>query len=293
MTYTKKQHYISRYILKRFINKNNKIDAVLISQMEMKRVSTNINDICSERDFYEDKDSSGKYIQRNHTENKFAKMEDAIAKEIDRLIKLLKDDKVTIKIEEIIRSGEWENISIWLMLHLTLVLIRLPSVKKIVYSNESLSNEIKQVFYKNLLWGKVEAEVLAEKLFNVRNFESIQDVIRNGENNGGINVLMNYLVNNYYVEIYRTPVEKKIYLTDNPVIINEITDIDYFLPLTPSYALVLKKITSNEITLRILPEATTRMVDELNTYLVNNADNLIIVQDMTDEDYEFILKHRR
>lgn len=293
MTYTKKQHYISRYILKRFMKKNDKIDAVLINQMEMKRVSTNINDICSERDFYEDKDSSGKYIQRNHTENKFAKMEDAIAKEIDGLIKLLKDDKVAIKIDEMIKSDEWENISIWLMLHLTLVLIRLPSFKKIVYSNESLSNEIKQVFYKNLLWGKVEAEVLAEKLFNGRNFESIQDVIRNGENNGGINVLMNYLVNNYYVEIYRTPFEKKIYLTDNPVIINEITGIDYFLPLTPSYALVLKKITSNEITLRILPEATTLMVDELNTYLVHKADNLIIVQDMTDEDYEFILKHRR
>ena len=104
---------------------------------------------------------------------------------------------------------------------------------------------------------------------------------------------MNYLVNNYYVEIYKTPDEKKIYLTDNPVIINDITEIDYFLPLTPNYALVLKKITSNEITLRILPEATTRMVDELNTYLINKADNLIIVQDMTDEDYEFILKHRR
>jgi hypothetical protein len=274
------------------MNKNNKIDAVLINQLEMKRVSTNINDICSERDFYEDKDSSGKYIQRNHTENKFAKMEDAIAKEIDGLIKLLEDDKVAIKIDEMIKSGEWENISIWLMLHLTLVLIRLPSVKKIVYSNESLSNEIKQVFYKNLLWGKVEAEVLAEKLFNGRNFESIQYVIKNGENNGGINVLMNYLVNNYYVEIYRTPVEKKIYLIDNPVIINDITEIDYFLPLTPNYALVLKKITSNEIALRILPEATTRMVDELNTYLVHKADNLIIVQDMTDEDYEFILKHR-
>ena len=284
---------MARYILKRFMNKNNKIDAVLINQMEMKRVSTNINDICSERDFYEDKDSSGKYIQRNHTENKFAKMEDAIAKEIDGLIKLLKDDKVSIKIDEMIKSGEWENISIWLMLHLTLVLIRLPSVKKIAYSNKSLSNEIKQVFYKDLLWGKVEAEVLAEKLFNGRNFESIQYVIRNGENNGGINVLMNYLVNNYYVEIYRTPVEKKIYLTDNPVIINDITKIDYFLPLTPNYALVLKKITSNDITLRILPEATTRMVDEVNTYLVNKADNLIIVQDMTDEDYEFILKHRR
>lgn len=293
MTYTKKQHYISRYILKRFMNKNNKIDAVLINQMEMKRISTNINDICSERDFYEDKDSSGNYIQRNHTENKFAKMEDAIAKEIDGLIKLLKDEKVAIKNDEMIRSGEWENISIWLMLHLTLVLIRLPSVKKIVYSNESLSNEIKQVFYKNLLWGKVEAEALAEKHFNGRNFESIQYVIRNGENNGGINVLMNYLVNNYYVEIYRIPGEKNIYLTDNPAIINEITDIDYFLPLTPSYALVLKKITSNEITMRILPEATTRMVDELNTYLVSKADNLIIVQDMTDEDYEFILKHRR
>ncbi|WP_333651754.1 DUF4238 domain-containing protein [Lacrimispora sp.] len=86
--YTIKQHYVSKYILKRFINQHNKIDAILLQENELRRVYANIRDICLERDFYEDIDHDGQYIERNRTENKFASMENEIAKHVDSFIEL-------------------------------------------------------------------------------------------------------------------------------------------------------------------------------------------------------------
>jgi hypothetical protein len=134
---------------------------------------------------------------------------------------------------------------------------------------------------------------LAENLFEGLNLDTIYSVIRKGENKDAISTLMNYLINNYYVEIYMTPENKKFYLTDNPVIVNDISNIDYFLPLSPNVAMVLKKITSEAINIQVLPVATARMVDGVNSYLIQKAERIIIVQDMTDDDFKYINKIRK
>lgn len=54
---------------------------------------------------------------------------------------------------------------------------------------------------------------------------------------------MNYLVNNYYIEIYKAPLKNKFFLSDNPIIVNQIEGIDYFMPLSSNYAIVMKKIS--------------------------------------------------
>lgn len=63
MSYTKKQHYLSRYIIKKFMNDKGKIDAVLVNSI--KRIVVDSNNICVENDFYEDKSRDGQYINRN------------------------------------------------------------------------------------------------------------------------------------------------------------------------------------------------------------------------------------
>lgn len=86
--------------------------------------------------------------------------------------------------------------------------------------------------------------------------------------------------------------EKKYYLTDNPVIVKEITGVDYFLPLTPDIVLVVKRIPSDTYMIQPLSVITEHMVDCVNQYLIQNSDKVIIVQDMTYGDFTFIEKVR-
>lgn len=292
--YTIKQHYVSKYILKRFINQHNKIDAILLQENELRRVYTNIRDICLERDFYEDIDHDGQYIERNRTENKFASMENEIARHVDSFIELVYVDNNEKQFADMISSGQWESNSVWLMFHLTLVMVRSPMLKEIVFGNDDMPREMLQIFYKELVWGKEEAQRLAENTFQGEPLSVISEIIHTGELEGGsINILMNHLVNDYYIEIYKVPEQKKYYLTDNPVIVKEITGVDYFLPLTPDIALVVKRIPSDTYMIQPLSVITEHMVDCVNQYLIQNSDKVIIVQDMTYGDFTFIEKVRK
>lgn len=288
MNYTKKQHYISRYILRRFLNKKGKIDAILL-QSPSKRIQSPVENICAEKDFYEDKDVDGNYINRNHTENKFANMEDILATWVDKFICILDGNNRASVLRKMIESAEYEIFTIWLMFHLTIVLIRLPVVKNIV-SKKDAPFEIRQLFYKSLLWGDDEAVVLAENLFEDVDLQHIKKVFDGKTYNGGINTLMNHLINNYYIEIYEVPRAKKLYLTDNPVIINDITEIDYFLPLSSKYAIALKRLSGDKtFNMHYSPLIMTeRMVDSVNRTVIKNASIIVIAKDMTDNDEQFI-----
>lgn len=241
MQYTSKQHYISKYILKRFADERGKLEAILLHD-KPKRIKSNIEDICCQKDFYEDKDQDGNYIERNRTENRFAKMEMETASYVDNLLNILSDEEKSLKIRRMIESGEYDNLTVKIMLHLTLVLIRLPQLKTIVFK-DNIPLEIKQLFYKQLLWGTKEAKELAEKQFKDKDLKIIKQVLdENSDKSTGItNILLNYLINNYDMKIYEAPTNSKFYLSDNPVIVNEIEGIDYFLPLSPKFAVAMKK----------------------------------------------------
>ncbi|WP_238907671.1 DUF4238 domain-containing protein [Clostridium sp. YIM B02506] len=288
MSYTKKQHYISRYIIKKFLNDKGKIDAVLVNSV--KRIVQDINNICTENDFYEDKSRDGRYIDRNSTENKFAVMESELASKVEDLFEVLYDERCNDRLRRMYITGEWEHLSVYLMLHLTLSMVRLPKFKEIIFNKHELSLEIKQIFYKELLFGKIEAEILASKNFKNKDLDTIFEVIKfNDTFSGGINELMNHLVNNYFIEIYKAPTEKKFFLSDYPIIINEIEDVDYFMPLSSNFAIAMKKIVKNgQCSIRILPEVSERMIDAINKFIIGNATRVIIVQNMTSLDLDFI-----
>lgn len=288
MIYTKKQHYLSRYIIKRFLNDKGKVDAVLVNSI--KRIVVDINDICVENDFYEDKSRDGQYINRNRTENKFAFMESELASKVDELFKILNDENYNDRLRNMYITGEWEYLSVYLMLHLTLVVIRTPKCKEIIFNKDELPLEIKQVFYKELLFGKEEAKILASKQFQDKELDILFKVIeKNADFNGGINELMNYLVNNYYIEVYKAPVKKKFFLSDNPIIVNQIEGIDYFMPLSSNFAIVMKKISSSQqVKISILPTASEKMVDGVNKMIISNSSRVVIVENMTSEEFEFI-----
>lgn len=288
MSYTKKQHYLSRYIIKKFLNDKGKVDAVLVDPI--KRIVVDSKDICVEKDFYEDKSRDGKYIDRNRTETKFADMESKLANKIEDLFKILSGENCNDILRHMYITGEWEHLSVYLMLHLTLVMIREPKLKEIVFSKDELSLEIKQLFYKEFLFGKEEAKLLASKHFQDSELDIIVKVIENNSNfDGGINELMNYLVNNYFVEVYKAPVEKKFFLSDDPIIVNEIEDIDYFMPLSSNVAIAMKRIPkSGQCNIRILPVASEKMIDGINKLIIGNATRVIIVQNMTSQEFDFI-----
>lgn len=288
MSYTKKQHYLSRYVLKRFTNDKCKIDAVLVNST--KRIVVNINDICVENDFYEDKSRDGQYIDRNRTENKFADMESELASKIEYLFGILNDENCKDRLRNMYLTEEWESLSVYLMFHLTLVMIRNPKLKEIVFNKDKLPLEMKQLFYKELLFGKKEAKVLALKQFQDSELDIILKLLENkADFDGGVNELMNYLINNYFVEVYKVPIEKKFFLSDDPIIVNEIEGIDYFMPLSSDVAIAMKRIpNSGQCNIEILPTVSEKMVDGINKIIIKNATRVIIVQNMTMQEFEFI-----
>lgn len=288
MNYTKKQHYISRYILKRFLNQNGKIDAVLL-QSSPKRIQASIDNVFSEKDFYETKDKSGTYINRNRTENKFADMESELAKWVDKFISILDSNDRNEILKEATASGEYENFTVWLMLHLTLVLIRLPKVKQIAFKSD-IPFEMQQVFYNALIWGDHEAKHLAKFFYEDNDLNQIEKIFDEDSNTGAITTLMNHIINNHYIETYEVPEDKKLYLSDNPVIINDITSIDYFLPLSPQYAIAIKKIPGDKsFKFHYAPFIMKdSMVDNVNKVFIKNASNFVVVQNMTKYDEQFI-----
>lgn len=288
MSYTKKQHYLSRYIINKFLNDKGKVDAVLVNPI--KRIVRDSKYICVEKDFYEDKSRDGEYIDRNRAENKFADMESELANKIEDLFEILNDENCNDRLRLMYNTEEWEDLSVYLMLHLTLVMIRTPKFKEIIFYKDGLPLEIKQVFYKEFLFGEEEAKILASKQFQGKDLDIISKVIeKNPDFNGGINVLMNYLVNNYYIEVYKAPVKKKFFLSDNPIIVNQIEGIDYFMPLSSNFAIAMKKISwTKQVNISILPTASEKMVDGVNKMIIGNSTRVVIVENMTREEFEFI-----
>lgn len=288
MSFTKKQHYLSRYIIKKFMNDKGKIDAVLVTSI--KRIVADSKDICVENDFYEDKYRDGEYIDRNRTENKFAIMESELSSKVEGLFKILNEEDCNNRLRQMYITGEWDDLSVYLMLHLTLVMIRIPKYKEIIFNNDKLPLEVKQVFYKEALFGKEEAKILASKQFQDKELDTVFKVIeKNLDFNGGINVLMNHLVNNYFIEVYKAPIKKKFFLSDDPIIVNEIQGIDYFMPLSSNVAVAMKRIPeSGQCNINILPTASGKMVDGINKIIIGNATRVIIVQNMTSQEFDFI-----
>lgn len=93
------------------------------------------------------------------------------------------------------------------------------------------------------------------------------------------------------MEIYEAPDNSKFYLSDSPVLINDIDGIDYLLPISPKFAVVMKRFSEvNSYCMSILQQPTENMMYCINNLFVKNANWTIIVSDMSAEDEEFIIK---
>lgn len=192
MSYTKKQHYISKYILNRFADKKGKVEAILI-KAKPQRIKSHIDDICCQNNFYEAFDKKGNFIRRNRAENKFAKIETKLALYVDKLLNILSLENRAIEIQKMMEGYEYEELTVWMMFHLTLILNRLPQVKNIAFKND-IPKEIGALLYELIIWGTVEANDLAINLFEGEELNIVQQVLEkdNDEYTGGINVLLNF-----------------------------------------------------------------------------------------------------
>ncbi|WP_035066636.1 DUF4238 domain-containing protein [Carnobacterium maltaromaticum] len=288
---TKKQHYISQYTLKRFLNSNGQIDAVLLKP-SLKRITCSIKDICTEKDFYEDKDRNGNYINRNHTENKFAKIESDLAGYLEHILGILEEKDRDQKLKKMVETGEFETLTVQLMTHLSMVIVRLPEIKKIAFKG-TLPREIEHMFYKGILWGDEEAVELAKASYQNTKLKMFEELFSRNPQTGVLNTLINYIINDYYLEFYETPKENKLFFSDSPVIVHDVSDIDYFLPISSTYAIALKKFSEINFIHYYAPHIMSeKMVTDINRLVIQNASNVIICKNMTTEDEIFIKEWR-
>ncbi|ELB03387.1 hypothetical protein OIE_03348 [Enterococcus faecium EnGen0003] len=83
---------------------------------------------------------------------------------------------------------------------------------------------------------------IAKEMFIGQELEVILQFIREEEDNNPVSRLMKNIMEKYQIRIYMTEGNKKLFLSDNPVIVQKFKDQDYILPLSPSVCMILVPI---------------------------------------------------
>ena len=234
MNYTKQQHYLSKYIIERFTNNEDMIDAVYVPIL--KKICKCSTDICTKNNFYEDENIFGEFINRNRTENMFSTKESLASTAINDLFEILNSVDSNKKLRNMYTSGDFDYLSLQLMVHLTLIMIRTPQFKSL-FDNRKKPKAITQLLYKQAVSGKEEARILASELYQDDTLNEILKYLESSNTPNMFEKLLNVLISNYFIEIYKAPIGKKFFLSDNPVIVKKYDDIDYFIPLSSDTAL--------------------------------------------------------
>lgn len=135
--HTKKQHYVSEFLLKHFSEDDNKV--FVLDREKNTIFKRSVREVCVENDLYDVKwanptEKSGYYVLDNQIENSFADKENEMASVIRSFIDDVSAGKKTI----ILSDGEWNLVSSFI----TTLFLRNPYIYKgILNDYEGVENE--------------------------------------------------------------------------------------------------------------------------------------------------------
>lgn len=287
--YVKKQHFIPQFALKSFQNKEKKIAFTNIEKDPLKLFFSQTENLMQEKDFYEIKTEEGKYILRNSLEDDYSSFENYISPKMKYFLELSKKPNFQEEFIKIIENNTWAEIEGVLMFYLATLLIRSKNVKKIFHSNSKYSIEIQNIMYLLAKTSKERTVEYAKKMFSGQDLEFILQFIKGEEDNNYMSLLTKHIMEKYQVRICKVTGKKKLFLSDNPVIVQKLEGEDYILPLSPDICMILVPIKIKgkliEIDTQIYP-LDDKAVDKLNKYSIINTDKLVIISN--EEDLKFI-----
>lgn len=286
--YVKRQHYIPQFALKNFQNKNNKIPFVNVKKKPLKLLCTSSTKLMQERDFYEIKDLDGDYILRNLIEEVYSSFESEISPKYQKFLNVISSENFREHFIKLVNSNEWAEIETSLLFYLVLVLIRGKEVKSITYSDTKFSSNEQHILHLLTTTSQFQTMEFAKALYSDKELENILYFIENDTTQGTLYTLINHIMKNYQVRVCKTTGKKKLFLSDNPVIIQKFEGEDYILPISPSVCIILIPINIKDAVIKIdthIYSLNDNHVDKINEQSVLNTDRLIIISEKRDLEF--------
>lgn len=228
--FTTNQHYIPRFILKNFTEKN-LLQVADISGRNTRYFTTSPERICFEKDLYELKNTDGTYFDRNSIEDQFSAIESWLAPRLVDLIQKCNDTHHQL-------DGEQDStISMLFALQLS----RLPEIKEQIHRSNAVGTLEKNYIYASF----VHSHQFAIAYLNENNVITPRDLVYDSESRTLMDTIASYLLSNcYFYVIDATNTDEKFVVADNSVLILPFADVHYLLPISPDFAIACCKFAA-------------------------------------------------
>ena len=264
---TKDQHFISRFVLKNFADKNKKFPIIYKERGNIRYKSP--KSVCFIDYLYETLNTDGTFYNINEIEKKFEKEEDLISKAISTMITKLNKSQ-PLNTDDIIVLAQT----------VALQLVRLPIVKNVLLGD----------FDKESVEGKIDAQAIFRSVllsldsgigYRERNgyFLSKDDYDKISKRMNGKNMIeekKNDIIANCFIYIARAN-QSEFCLSDNPVLINKFDNIPYIYPFSPHYAIVCEIADDMKAMLpNILREFKKEDVIRINRNSISQTETYLI-----------------
>lgn len=289
--FVRKEHYIPQFSIRPFEIFDGFCLTVSLKATPFEILQKKTENIMQEIDLYEVRDNAGNYVNRNEIENGYSKLENSIAPKFRRVVTLLSSEVADVDFKQMINTNEWADKEATLLLHLIFTLIRSPHLKDFIYDKEEIPNFMKPIFYRLMATSQGMAVELAKELLSGNELEiALQFLKTNSDSILGI--LIEHIMNNFQLRIYKTKGEKKFFLSDRPILIQEFEGTDYLLPISPNICIGttdLQPVKKNKISVYSqIIYLSDDDVKNINKKIIKNTDEMLIIQN--NEDIEFVKK---
>lgn len=283
--FVKQQHFIPQFALKYFGDDQKRLSFTRINKRPLKFLKAKANKLMQERDFYEIKDEKEQYILRNSLEDSYSYFESNVSHSFHRFLKLTLQEDFQSEFINLIKNEEWSEIEAALLFYLAQLLIRGKGVKNLIYSKSKLPMNYRHILYLLATTSQSETAKFVKKMYSGRELEEILHFIRDETEEGTFSILLQHIMRKYVVRVCVSDGSKKLFLSDNPVIVQKFEGEDYILPLSPTVCIVLVPIKFEGENIKIDTHIYTlngNAIDQINKFSVLNTDDLIIISNESD-----------
>ncbi|WP_029486862.1 DUF4238 domain-containing protein [Enterococcus gallinarum] len=290
-SFVRQEHYIPQFVLKYFGDTNGKVSFVNVGASPIKMLKGSALKVMQERDFYEIKNDEGDYVLRNFIEKRYSDIESYISPFYNKFLKMSQKEDFDTIFKETVQSEEWAEIESSLLLYLIVLLIRGKGLKKISYSKTKLPERYQHILHLMFTTNNAVAAEFVKKIYYGEELEGVLHFIKENENNLW-DTLQKHIMGNYQIRVFKTKETNRLFLSDNPIIIQKFEGEDYILPLSPELCVFLVPLNVEGDLVKIDTKIfglDNKAVNKINAQSIKNTDQLLIISN--ENDLEFIKKH--
>ena len=271
MQYTVDEHFVSRFIINRFMNSQEQVGFINVKQNEPVIRTSKSTAICFCKDMYEIKNRDGSYFERNSTEKRYAAIEAEISGKLEPMI---------AKLHLGGRLSAEDNA--YLAVLLALQLVRVPMMKRVVYKKEQCEQNAVRRLEQNstykMMIDSVDSGILylLQNGFNLSE-ETIQQIRNTAKHKQSLMEEVIYYIQEKCAFYIVTTSRNHFILSDNPVLIDTYDNTKYIFPIDPKHAIICAVCeTDQNIDWGYLNMIEDTTVDEINRFSYENSENLVV-----------------